>query len=142
MNRGILYFSAPWCGPCKVMSPLIEQMDKQGKIKVKKINVDYDASMPQKYNIKSVPTMVLTDLDGNEYYEVDYLTQDVIYKAVKNTGSDSNTVPYILKQFQTFRRFTTEFDIDGNCTIQFGGGSEADFVENNFIDFVYYIYRS
>mgnify|MGYP000151756909 FL=1 len=66
MNKGILYFSAPWCGPCKVMSPLIEQMDKQGKIKVKKINVDYDASMPQKYNIKSVPTMVLTDLDGNE----------------------------------------------------------------------------
>lgn len=76
----------------------------------------------------------ITDSDGNEYYEVDYLTQDVIYKAVKNTGSDSNTVPYILKQFQTFRRFTTEFDIDGNCTIQFGGGSEADFVENNFID--------
>ena len=33
---------------------------------MKKINVDYDASMPQKYNIKSVPTMVLTDLDGNE----------------------------------------------------------------------------
>ena len=62
----LYYFSAPWCGPCKVMSPLIEQMDKQGKIKVKKINVDYDASMPQKYNIKSVPTMVLTDLDGNE----------------------------------------------------------------------------
>jgi len=76
----------------------------------------------------------ITDSDGNEYYEVDYLTQDVIYKAVKNTGADSNTVPYILKQFQTFRRFTTEFDIDGNCTIQFGGGSEADFVENNFID--------
>ena len=66
MNRGILYFSAPWCGPCKVMSPLMEQMEKQGKIKMKKINVDYDASMPQKYNIKSVPTMVLTDLDGNE----------------------------------------------------------------------------
>jgi len=61
-----LYFSAPWCGPCKVMSPLMEQMEKQGKIKMKKINVDYDASMPQKYNIKSVPTMVLTDLDGNE----------------------------------------------------------------------------
>jgi len=76
----------------------------------------------------------ITDSDGNEYYEVDYLTQDVIYKAVKNTGADSNNVPYILKQFQTFRRFTTEFDIDGNCTIQFGGGSEADFVENNFID--------
>lgn len=76
----------------------------------------------------------ITDLDGNEYYEVDYLTQDTIYKAVKNTGSDSASVPYILKQFQTFRRFTTEFDIDGNCKIQFGGGSEADFVQDNFID--------
>ena len=66
MNKGILYFSAPWCGPCKVMSPLIEQMGKQGRIKVKKVNIDYDAQLPQKYNIKSVPTMVLTDLDGNE----------------------------------------------------------------------------
>ena len=66
MNRGILYFSAPWCGPCKVMSPLIEQMEKQGKIKVKKINVDYDAQMSQKYSVKSVPTLILTDLDGNE----------------------------------------------------------------------------
>lgn len=76
----------------------------------------------------------VTDSDGNEYYEVDYLTQDTIYKAIKNTGSDSSTVPFILKQFQTYRRFTTEFDIDGTCKIQFGGGSEADFVENNFID--------
>ena len=66
MNRGILYFSAPWCGPCKVMSPLMEQMEKQGKIKMKKINIDYDATMPQQYNIKSIPTMILTDLDGNE----------------------------------------------------------------------------
>ena len=66
MNKGILYFSAPWCGPCKVMSPLIEQMEKQGKIKVKKVNVDYDAVLPQKYAIRSVPTLVLTDLNGTE----------------------------------------------------------------------------
>tara|TARA_Y100000389_G_scaffold112602_1_gene109626 strand:+ start:219 stop:476 length:258 start_codon:yes stop_codon:yes gene_type:complete len=66
MNRGILYFSAPWCGPCKVMSPLMEQMEKKGQIKMKKINVDYDASTVQKYGIRSVPTMVLTDLDGTE----------------------------------------------------------------------------
>lgn len=66
MDKGILYFSAPWCGPCKVMSPLIEQMGKQGKINVKKVNVDYDAQLPQKYSVKSVPTLILTDLQGNE----------------------------------------------------------------------------
>ena len=66
MNKGILYFSAAWCGPCKVMSPLLEQMGKKGQVKVKKINIDYDASLPAEYNIKSIPTMVLTDLGGNE----------------------------------------------------------------------------
>ena len=66
MEKGILYFSAPWCGPCKVMSPLIEQMGQQGRFRVKKVNVDYEASITQQYNIKNVPTMVLTDLEGNE----------------------------------------------------------------------------
>ena len=66
MEKGILYFSAPWCGPCKVMSPLIEQMEQQGKIRVKKVNVDYEPTLPQEYNVKNVPTMVLTDLEGNE----------------------------------------------------------------------------
>jgi thioredoxin-like negative regulator of GroEL len=66
MNKGILYFSAPWCGPCKAMSPLVEQMEKKGQIKVKKVNIDYDATLSQKYSVKSIPTMILTDLQGNE----------------------------------------------------------------------------
>ena len=66
MDKGILYFSAPWCGPCKTMSPLIEQMEKQGKIVVRKVNVDYDAQLPTKYNFKNVPTLILTDLNGTE----------------------------------------------------------------------------
>ena len=66
MDKGILYFSGPWCGPCKLMSPLIESMEKQGKIVVRKINVDYDATLPTKYNVKNVPTLILTDLNGTE----------------------------------------------------------------------------
>ena len=66
MEKGIIYFSAPWCGPCKVMSPLIEQMGEQGKIRVRKVNVDYEDSITQEYNVKNVPTLVLTDLNGKE----------------------------------------------------------------------------
>lgn len=107
-----------------------------GEIKTKTFDVGeykkfYSVSIGEE-NISEI--ISVTDSDGNEYYEVDYLTQDTIYKAIKNFGSDSATVPYVLKQFQTYRRFTTEFDIGGNCTIQFGGGSESDFVESNFID--------
>lgn len=74
------------------------------------------------------------DSSGNEYYEVDYLTQDVIYKEIKNTSSDSNNAPFFLKEFQTFRKFITEFDEEGGCYLQFGFGSENDFKEDNFPD--------
>jgi len=74
------------------------------------------------------------DTIGNEYFEVDYLTQDIIYKEIKNTTSDSTSAPFFLKEFQTFRKFITEFDEDGNCFLQFGAGSESEFLESNFPD--------
>lgn len=76
----------------------------------------------------------VVDTIGNEYFEVDYLTQDTIYKEIKNTSSDSTNSPFFLKEFQTFRKFVTEFDEEGNCFLQFGFGSESEFVENNFPD--------
>ena len=77
MNKGILYFSAPWCGPCKVMSPLLEQMGKKGQVKVKKINIDYEASLPAEYNIKNIPTII------KELYKIswDLSMKDVIDQA-------------------------------------------------------------
>ena len=65
MNKGILYFSAPWCGPCKALSPQMEEIEKSG-IPVKKINIDYDAEFSAKYNVKSIPTCILCDLNGTE----------------------------------------------------------------------------
>ena len=65
MNKGILYFSAPWCGPCTQLTPIIDSLAKEG-INVRKINIDYDADLTQRYSIKSVPTLVLTDMNGKE----------------------------------------------------------------------------
>lgn len=52
-------FYADWCGPCKMMAPVIDQLaaEYEGKIKVGKINVDDNQALALKYNIMSIPNM-------------------------------------------------------------------------------------
>ncbi len=64
-EKGIIYFSAPWCGPCKQLGPIMDALIKEG-MNVKKVNCDYDAILTQQYSIKNIPTLVLTDLGGSE----------------------------------------------------------------------------
>jgi thioredoxin 1 len=54
-------FWAAWCGPCKMVAPIIEEIarDYDGKIKVAKLNVDEYSNVASKYNIMSIPTIFL-----------------------------------------------------------------------------------
>jgi thioredoxin 1 len=54
-------FWAVWCAPCRAIAPVVEQLAKeyQGKIKVVKMNVDDHVLVPQKYEIRSIPTLLL-----------------------------------------------------------------------------------
>jgi thioredoxin 1 len=53
-------FWAPWCGPCKAVSPALEELaqDYAGKINVVKINIDDDAALSDTYDVQSIPTIV------------------------------------------------------------------------------------
>ena len=64
MNKQLWYFSAPWCGPCKMFGPTMDRIASQG-IQVKKINIDYEADAVTKYGVRSVPTTILVE-NGNE----------------------------------------------------------------------------
>lgn len=57
----LLDFWAEWCGPCKMMSPVVEELaeELEGKVKVGKVNVDEQAALALKYQIMSIPTLVL-----------------------------------------------------------------------------------
>ena len=52
-------FWAIWCGPCKVLSPIVEELanEYEGKIKVGKVNVDENNNLAMKYNVMSIPTL-------------------------------------------------------------------------------------
>lgn len=54
-------FWAPWCGPCKMLSPVIEELAKEyeGKAKICKLNTDENMSIAAKYQITSIPCIIL-----------------------------------------------------------------------------------
>ncbi len=54
-------FWAEWCGPCKMMSPLLESLSKDlaGRVTVAKINIDDNPGAPRKYGIRGIPTLMI-----------------------------------------------------------------------------------
>jgi len=61
--KQLLYFSAPWCGPCRALGPILDELSSQYSIK--KINIDNQPEVAREYGITSIPTTILLE-DGKE----------------------------------------------------------------------------
>jgi len=61
----VLDFYADWCGPCQMMAPILEEIEKEHpEVEFVKINIDDQQEMAEKYEVMSIPTLVF--LDDNE----------------------------------------------------------------------------
>ena len=78
----LIDFYADWCGPCKMLAPVLEQLAevKKDVLKVAKVNVDNEENLAWQFGIQSIPTMILFK-DGNPikkeigYRSLDYLSR-------------------------------------------------------------------
>jgi thiol-disulfide isomerase/thioredoxin len=61
--KRFLYFSAPWCGPCRQLGPTMDQVALN--YPVRKINIDENPLLAQQYKIKNIPTVLVIDDDGD-----------------------------------------------------------------------------
>ncbi|WP_008318251.1 thioredoxin [Leptolyngbya sp. PCC 6406] len=54
-------FWAPWCGPCRMVAPVVEEISEQydGQVKVVKVNTDENPSVASQYGIRSIPTLMI-----------------------------------------------------------------------------------
>ena len=61
VGHTILVFGAEWCGPCKMIAPIVEEIagDYAGKVKVGKVNVDFNNQVAMQYGIRGIPALLV-----------------------------------------------------------------------------------
>ncbi len=85
-------------------------------------------------NPNVVEIISVFDSEGNEYFEVEYLTQDVVYKSVPNIDVNTrDNAPSLMRPFSASRRFITNKNRSG-VTMQFGFGSDTDSTTSGLVD--------
>ncbi len=80
----LIDFSATWCGPCKMLAPILKQVkDRLGeRVAIFKIDVDKNQELASKYQVRGVPTMILFQNGKQLWRQSGVLTKDEIIKTI------------------------------------------------------------
>jgi thioredoxin len=83
----IIKFSAEWCAPCKMLTPILEKLSEEydGKIDIYKVDVDEATELAQAFQIRSVPSMLFIPMEGQPEMAMGALPPEEIKKAIVTT---------------------------------------------------------
>jgi|TARA_Y100000401_G_C8324453_1_gene227292 thioredoxin 1 len=81
----IVDFWADWCGPCKMIAPTLEKISQEysGKLLVAKVDIDANPDLAQKFNVRSIPTLLLMKDGAPIEMMVGAVSQDTIENKIK-----------------------------------------------------------
>ncbi|MBM2813491.1 MAG: trxA [Ignavibacteria bacterium] len=82
----IIDFYADWCGPCKMVAPVMEQLSKEydGKVDIYKINTEEQQELSGMFGIQSIPSVLFCPVDGKPQMSVGALPKDGYKKAIES----------------------------------------------------------
>ena len=80
----VLDFHAKWCGPCKALSPILEELDKEydGKIDIYKMDIEDELEVSQQFGVMSVPTLVFIPIDGKPAIQAGAPSKDILKEII------------------------------------------------------------
>lgn len=82
----VIDFYAAWCGPCKMLSPILDEVAKQyeGRVDIYKVNVDEEPELANAFNIRSIPTLYFIPMNGKPRMTVGGMSKAELVKAIEN----------------------------------------------------------
>lgn len=85
----IIDFYADWCGPCKMVAPILEELSQEfeGKLNIYKVDTDAEQELAQVFGIQSIPSMLFVPVDEKPQMAVGALPKDSIMQAMKEVLS-------------------------------------------------------
>ena len=81
----VIDFYASWCGPCKQLLPILEEVSKtyEGRVDIYKVNVDEEEELANAFNIRSIPTLIFIPVTGKPHMRVGGLSKGELTQAIE-----------------------------------------------------------